>query len=94
MPAAGDACATAVAWARAEGIVNGVTGTVFQPDAPITQAQFAAMLTRYAASEGVSGAAAGATLSQGMTFAQGRGLLNGSAVTAGSVDYALTKLGA
>ena len=92
--AAGDACATAVAWARAEGIVNGVTGTVFQPDAPITQAQFAAMLTRYAASEGVSGAAAGATLSQGMTFAQGRGLLNGSAVTAGSVDYALTKLGA
>ena len=82
----------AIAWARANGIAQG-NGGVFQPDAVITQAQLAAMLTRYAAVQGRADASAHATLAQGMQYASAHGLLNGSAVTAGSVDYALTKLG-
>ena len=83
----------AVAWAKAHGIVNGVSDSSFAPDETITQAQFAAMLTRYAAVQGDSGAARNATLSQGITYARNNGLLTGSAVTAFSADYALTKLG-
>ena len=83
----------AVAWAKAQGIIKGVDGSRFQPDETITQAQFAAMLTRYAALQGKAGASAGATLSQGLTYARSQGLLNGSAVTASTADYALTKLG-
>ena len=83
----------AVAWAKAQGIIKGVDGSRFQPDETITQAQFAAMLTRYAALQGKAGASVGATLSQGLTYARSQGLLNGSAVTASTADYALTKLG-
>ena len=83
----------AVAWAKAQGIVNGVSDSSFAPDETITQAQFAAMLTRYAAVQGKAGASRNATLSQGMTYAESHGLLTGSAVTASSADYALTKLG-
>lgn len=90
---ADDSYLDAVAWARAQGIVKGVTGSSFAPDEAITQAQFAAMLTRYAAVQGNSGASRNATLSQGMAFAQSNGLLTGSTVTAFSADYALTKLG-
>ena len=83
----------AVAWAKAQGIVNGVSDSTFAPDETITQAQFAAMLTRYAAVQGKAGAVRNATLSQGMAFARNNGLLTGSTVTAFSADYALTKLG-
>ena len=91
--AAGADYLNAVAWAKAQGIVNGVSDSSFAPDETITQAQFAAMLTRYAAVQGKAGASRDATLSQGMTYAQSNGLLTGSAVTASSADYALTKLG-
>ena len=91
--AAGADYLTAVAWAKAQGIVNGVSDSSFAPDETITQAQFAAMLTRYAAVQGKAGASRNATLSQGMTYAESHGLLTGSAVTASSADYALTKLG-
>lgn len=91
--AAGADYLNAVAWAKAQGIVNGVSDSSFAPDETITQAQFAAMLTRYAAVQGKAGASRNATLSQGMTYAQSNGLLTGSAVTASSADYALTKLG-
>ena len=82
----------AIAWARAVGVAQGSQGA-FQPDAEITQAQLAAMLTRYAAVQGKADASVHATLAQGMQYAQAHGLLNGSVITAGSVDYALTKLG-
>ena len=91
--AAGADYLNAVAWAKAQGIVNGVSDSSFAPDETITQAQFAAMLTRYAAVQGKGGASRDATLSQGMTYAESHGLLTGSAVTASSADYALTKLG-
>ena len=91
--AAGADYLNAVAWAKAQGIVNGVSDSSFAPDETITQAQFAAMLTRYAAVQGKAGASRDATLSQGMTYAESHGLLTGSAVTASSADYALTKLG-
>ena len=91
--AAGSEYLNAVAWAKSQGIVNGVSDSSFAPDEIITQAQFAAMLTRYAAVQGSSGASRNATLSQGMTFARSNGLLTGSTVTAFSADYALTKLG-
>ena len=91
--AAGADYLNAVAWAKAQGIVNGVSDSSFAPDEAITQAQFAAMMTRYAAVQGKAGASRNATLSQGMTYAESHGLLTGSAVTASSADYALTKLG-
>ena len=91
--AAGADYLNAVAWAKAQGIINGVTDSSFAPDEAITQAQFAAMLTRYAAVQGKAGASRNATLSQGMTYAGSNGLLIGSTVTAFSADYALTKLG-
>ena len=85
--------AEAVAWAKSQGVVKGMNASAFQPDAVISQAQFAAMLTRYAALQGKAGASANANLAQGLTFAKSNGLLTGSAVTASTVDYALTKLG-
>ena len=42
----------AVAWAAANGIVNGVTDTTFAPNRPITREQMAAILYRYAAWKG------------------------------------------
>lgn len=42
----------AVAWAAANGIVNGITDTTFAPNRPITREQMAAILYRYAAWKG------------------------------------------
>ena len=91
--AANASYAKAVAWAKAKGIVKGMSDSAFQPDAVISQAQFAAMLTRYAALQGKTGASASANLAQGLTFAKSNGLLTGTTVTASTADYALTKLG-
>ena len=85
--------ADAVAWAENQGIIKGVTDSAFQPDTVITQAQFAAMVTRYAATRGASGASVDATVAEGLAYARDNGLLTGSAVTASTADYALTKLG-
>ena len=82
----------AIAWAESQGIVKGVGNAAFLPDSTISQAEFAAMLTRYAAVQGLEGAAADATLEQGLSYVQGHGLMTGSAVTPSSADYALTKL--
>lgn len=38
----------AVAWAKENGMVNGVTDTLFRPADSITREQFAALLYRYA----------------------------------------------
>lgn len=43
----------AVIWAANQGIVNGVTKTVFSPNAPITREQMAAILYRYTGAEKV-----------------------------------------
>ena len=83
----------AVAWAEAQGIVKGVGNSSFDPDDQITSSEFAAIITRYAATLNIEGAVADATLDQGMTFAEDNGLLSGSTVTASSADFALTKLG-
>lgn len=91
--AANASYAKAVAWAKANGIVKGMSDSAFQPDAVISQAQFAAMLTRYAALQGKTGASTSANLAQGLTFAKSNGLLTGTTVTASTADYALTKLG-
>ena len=40
--------AKAVAWAKANGIVNGITSTTFAPNGSITREQIAAILYRYA----------------------------------------------
>ena len=45
----------AIAWAAANGIVNGVGGNKFAPSEPVTREQLAAMLYRYAGSPAVSG---------------------------------------
>ena len=50
--AAGSYYADAVAWAAANGIVNGVNETSFAPDNPITREQLAAILYRYAQFKG------------------------------------------
>ena len=89
---AGDSCQAAVAWAQDMGIVKGVSSSDFAPDDEITRDQFAALVTRYAAIMGMAGASVDATLDQGLAYADSHGLLTGSAVTAFSVDYALTKL--
>ncbi len=43
---------TAVAWAKANGIVNGVSATAFDPNRPITREQIAAIMYRYAQYKG------------------------------------------
>ena len=43
----------AVAWAAANGIVNGTSATTFAPNDPVTREQFAAILYRYAAYKGM-----------------------------------------
>nr|WP_297177095.1 S-layer homology domain-containing protein [uncultured Agathobaculum sp.] len=50
--AAGEWYTEAVRWAAAEGIVTGTGATTFEPDAPITREQFAAILYRYAQQSG------------------------------------------
>ena len=43
----------AVAWAAANGIVNGTSATTFAPNDPVTREQFAAILYRYAVYKGM-----------------------------------------
>lgn len=50
--AAGSWYADAVAWAAAQGVVNGISDTAFAPDTAITREQMAAILYRYAQSKG------------------------------------------
>ena len=50
---AGDAWyADAVAWAAEAGAVNGTSAETFDPDAPVTREQLAAILYRYAQAQG------------------------------------------
>lgn len=86
---AGQYYAAPVAWAAAWGIVTGVTPAAFQPDAPITREQLAAILWRYAAYKGVD-VSAGMDLgvfpdaagvspyaAEAMSWAAGAGLITG-----------------
>lgn len=57
--AAGSYYADAVAWAAANGIVNGVSETSFAPNAPVTREQLAAILYRYAQLKGYDVTASG-----------------------------------
>ena len=50
--ASGSYYADAVAWAAANGVVNGVTDALFAPDTAITREQLAAILYRYAQLKG------------------------------------------
>ena len=49
----GDWYADAVNWAASEGIVNGMSATMFAPNAPITREQLAAILHNYAEYKGM-----------------------------------------
>lgn len=83
--------AKAVAWAAANGIVNGYGSGLFGPNDPVTREQLAAILYRYAVyggmtavtlEENLGGFADTAQLSayaiQAMNWAVGQGLINGS----------------
>ena len=89
--AAGKWFAKAVAWAAANGIVNGYGDSLFGPNDPVTREQLAAILYRYAVyggmtavtlEENLGGFADTAQLSayaiQAMNWAVGQGLINGS----------------
>ena len=89
--AAGKWFAKAVAWAAANGIVNGYGSGLFGPNDPVTREQLAAILYRYAVyggmtavtlEENLGGFADTAQLSayaiQAMNGAVGQGLINGS----------------
>ena len=79
----------AVAWAAANGIVNGVSDTTFAPDDPVTREQMAAILYRYAQYKGydvtASGDLSGYTdagairpyAEAAMAWANGAGLITG-----------------
>ena len=83
----------AVAWASANGIVNGTSDTTFDPTANITREQLAAMLYRYAqfkgydvsASEALTGYTDADSVSDyavsAMQWAVGAGLVNGRTAT-------------
>ena len=85
--------ASAVAWASANGIVNGYADGTFRPNAPITREQMAAFLFRYAAYKGqdVSRRAdlgaftdAGQIASyavEAIQWANAQGLVNGTSAT-------------
>ena len=80
----------AIAWAAANGVVNGYSETKFAPNEEITREQLAAILYRYAQFKGLnvsakgdlSGFADGAAVSdwavEAMQWAVGAGLLNGN----------------
>ena len=80
----------AIAWAAANGVVNGYSETKFAPNDEITREQLAAILYRYAQFKGLnvsakgdlSGFADGAAVSdwavEAMQWAVGAGLLNGN----------------
>ena len=89
--AAGKWFAKAVAWAAANGIVNGYGDSLFGPNDPVTREQLAAILYRYAdyggmtavtLEENLGSFADTAQLSayaiQAMNWAVGQGLINGS----------------
>ena len=92
--AAGSYYADAVAWAAANGIVNGVSETSFAPNAPVTREQLAAILYRYAQLKGYDVTASGslngyADASQtssyavaAMQWANAEGLISGISSTA------------
>ena len=79
----------AIRWAASEGIVNGVTGTRYDPDGTVTREQLTTMLCRYAAYKGCS-VAEGSDLSgyrdaadvsgyaeDALSWAVSQGLVNG-----------------
>ena len=92
--AAGTYYADAVAWAAANGIVTGVSETVFAPDNAITREQMAAILYRYAqfkgwdvtAGSGLSAYADASRISvyavEAMRWANAEGLITGVTDTA------------
>ena len=57
--AVGSYYADAVAWAAANGVINGVSETSFAPNAPVTREQLAAILYRYAQLKGYDVTASG-----------------------------------
>lgn len=89
--AAGKWFAKAVAWAAANGIVNGYGDSLFGPNDPVTREQLAAILYRYAVYGGMTAvtleenlgsfadtAQLSAYAIQAMNWAIGQGLINGS----------------
>ena len=89
--AAGKRFAKAVAWAAANGIVNGYGSGLFGPNDPVTREQLAAILYRYAVYGGMTAvtleenlgsfadtAQLSAYAIQAMNWAVGQGLINGS----------------
>lgn len=85
--------AKAIAWAQAEGVVNGTSAATFAPNDAVTREQFAVMLYRYAKISGKDISAAAGSLNaysdgksvsvwaaEGVKFAMGSGLLTGSAI--------------
>ena len=94
--AAGSYYADAVAWAAANGIVNGVSETSFAPDDSITREQMAAILYRYASYKGYDVTASGSLnaytdaaqvssyAAAAMQWANGEGLITG--VTGTTLD--------
>ena len=89
--AAGKWFAKAVAWAAANGIVNGYGSGLFGPNDPVTREQLAAILYRYAVYGGMTAVTLEENLGsfadtvqlsayaiQAMNWAVGQGLINGS----------------
>ena len=89
--AAGKWFAKAVAWAAANGVVNGYGSGLFGPNDPVTREQLAAILYRYAVYGGMTAvtleenlgsfadtAQLSAYAIQAMNWAVGQGLINGS----------------
>lgn len=78
--------ADAVAWAAEEGIVLGVSETLFCPDQPITRQQLAAVLYRYCGSPAADGSltaypdsgSVAAYAKDAMSWAVGSGIIQGS----------------
>lgn len=80
-----------VAWAAEDGIVNGTEADKFEPETPVSREQMAALLYRYARSQGNDAAASGTGIEQfadyasvsdyatdAMNWAVGDGLINGT----------------
>lgn len=87
--------AAAVAWASQNGVVNGTTATAFSPGAGITREQLSAMFYRYAKSVAktdltvsrdlssyADADAVGSWAADGLSWAAGAGLVNGTNATA------------
>lgn len=88
-----DYYANAVAWAAVRGIVNGVSETRFDPNAPVTREQIATILYRYAEANGEQPSAVGSLAAftdqnsvspyavSAMTWAVQRGIVSGTTAT-------------